>query len=333
MTCWKLRAFRRGLGPLATRACANSRLSAGQFALEALERRSLLSAEALGTLRSTLLVTVTGPTSAAITVVPGPIHAVRSDSGLSQKPTHEDHDADDVDERESVAGRASQSSSQFAFPSTAGTANVSSASRGPETVLFRFVQSDEPWTDPVDVHSAPAPVGPAPVRTEAPTGAAAILRPHAVAAIAVEFSRAPVVLPAQILASEDAVRDVVMPFAATESMLVGAMARNPDVSLATAEAVALPVIRSLGSAALFNDALTRFVGQCSSIVGSAITPDGALTGPHRRAWAITGGTVLLDLAVAAWLVRRSRQKGRQRSRRYVPRRFVLASATPYGLRR
>jgi hypothetical protein len=294
----------------------------------------LLSAEGLGTLgSSTLLVTVTGPTPAAITVVPGPIRAVRSNSGLTQKPSHEDHDADDVDEREPVVGRTSQSSTQFAFPLTAGTANVSPASRGPGTVLSRFVQSDEPWTDPVEVHGTPAPVGPAPVRTEGPAGAAAIqLHPHATAATALEFSRAPFVLPAQILASDDVVRDVVMPFAATESMLA-AIVRNPDVSLTNAATVALPVIRSLGSVGLFNDALTRFVGQCSSIVGSAITPDGALTGPHRRAWAITGGTVLLDLAVAAWLVRRSRQQGRQRSRRYVSCKFVLASATPYGLRR
>jgi hypothetical protein len=148
----------------------------------------------------------------------------------------------------------------------------------------------------------------------------------------VEFSRAPVVLPAQISPSEGLVRGVVVPVAATEYMLV-AMVRNPEVSLAAAEEVALPVITSLRSAALFNDSLTRFVDQCSSIVGAAITPDGALTGPHRRAWAITGGTVLLDLAVAAWLLRRSRQKGQQRSRRYVPCRFVLASATPCGLRR
>jgi hypothetical protein len=294
----------------------------------------MLSAGAAETLRSsTLFSAESGPPPAAITVVPGPIRAVRPSAGLVPKPDHEDHDADDVDERGPVAGgRTSQGASQFTFPSTAGTANISPANRGPDTVLTRFVQADEPWADAVEVHGTPAPVGPAPARTEAPAGAAEVVRAHATST-AVEFSAVPVVPPGQISPTENVVRDVVMPFIATESMIVAAMVRDPNVSLATAETVALPVIRSLRSAVLFNDALTRFAGQCSSIVGSAITPDGALPAPHRRAWAITGGTVLLDLAVAAWLVRRSRQKGRRRTRRDVPCRFILASVTPYGLRR
>lgn len=244
--------------------------------IESLESRRLLSA------------------GAATVAKPMDVRAAPSDLAVHIQPHHaEDDDGDDVGERGQPVAPAPQP--------TVTTVVMSQVRGGP---VISGAPESRSWLKAGSGPTGAAAVAVAPVVGATPLPApVTIHRPGGMGSWFAKVASAAVALPVQATAVE--VAEVAPSVAMTGQAL--AAVGNAAASLVTGEGAAIVGFASVSTTVTFHDALAHFMDECANL-GPGLVGQAGLT-HHGRAWMATAVTAVVDVGVAAYLIRRARRRG------------------------